>query len=232
MTPLGRWRGASLLACCLAWAAPVAAQSRAGEAGAIYTCVDDRGRRLTADRPIPACTAKEQRVLNADGSLRTILPPTLTLDERAEKDARERRAAEERARQADAVRRDRNLMLRYPDEASHQRARAAALQTPRRAMQASQKRLVELAAERKPLVEETEFYTGKPLPLKLQQALDANDAATEAQRSAVASQQVEIDRINHNYDLELERLRRLWAGAAPGSLGAAMVAAPAASTPR
>ncbi|MDE2452980.1 MAG: hypothetical protein KGL43_05250, partial [Burkholderiales bacterium] len=108
MTPLGRWRGASLLACCLAWAAPAAAQNKS-DGSAIYTCIDDKGRRLTADRPIPECTAKEQRVLNADGSLRAIHPPTLTADERAAKEARERRAAEARAQQADAVRRDRNL---------------------------------------------------------------------------------------------------------------------------
>ena len=59
----------------------------------IYTCVDDSGRRLTSDRPIAACSAKEQRVLNRDGSLKAIHPPTLTAEERAEKEARDRKAA-------------------------------------------------------------------------------------------------------------------------------------------
>ena len=44
----------------------------------IYTCIDDRGRRLTADRPIPECSGKEQQILNQDGSVRAIVPPTLT----------------------------------------------------------------------------------------------------------------------------------------------------------
>lgn len=185
----------------------------------IYTCIDDKGRRLTADRPIAECRGKEQQVLNRDGSVRSVLPPTLTAEERAEADARERRAAELRAAQTDAIRRDRNLMVRYPNEAKHQTAREASLDTVRLAMKATEIRLRELAAERKPLHDEAEFYQGKPLPPKLRAALDANDAGLDAQRSAAANQEAELDRINKLYDAELDRLRRLWAGAQPGSLG-------------
>ena len=39
------------------------------------------------------------------------------------------------------------------------------------------------------------------------------------QRDLVEKQQSEVVRINHNYDVELARLRKLWAGAQPGSLG-------------
>jgi hypothetical protein len=85
-------------------------------------------------------------------------------------------------------------------------------------MKASEKRMEELAAERKPLLQEAEFYKGKALPAKLKQQLDANDAAVEAQRSAIQNQQAELERINRLYDNELGRLRRLWAGAAPGTL--------------
>jgi hypothetical protein len=110
-------------------------------------------------------------------------------------------------------------MLRYPNEAAHQRAREAALDTVRQAIRTTELRLKELAVERRPLDNEAEFYAGKPLPPKLKQALDANDAAVEAQRAVTQTQQAELDRINRVYDAELERLRRLWAGAAPGSLG-------------
>lgn len=199
---------------------------------AIYTCFDDKGRRLTADRPIAECSGKEQRVLNKDGSLRAVVPPTLTADERAEKEARERKAAELRAAQADAVRRDRNLTQRYPNEDVHNRAREGALDTARLAVKASDLRLKALAAERKPLLDETEFYKGKPLPLKLKQQLDANDAATEAQRAALANAEAELVRINRLYDAELDRLRRLWAGAPPGSLGPIVGAAADGSAAR
>lgn len=197
-----------------------AQQPAKASGGSIYTCVDDRGRRLTSDRPIAECIAKEQQILNRDGSLRAVVPPTLTAEERSEKEARERQAALERAAAADAVRRDRNLMARYPTEAAHQRAREAALDTVRLAMRATEVRLRELAAERKPLMNEAEFYEGRQMPPKLKAAIDANDAAMDAQRAAAAAQEAEVARVNRLYDDELDRLRRLWAGAQPGSLGA------------
>jgi hypothetical protein len=196
-----------------------AALAQAAAPAGIYTCIDDKGRRLTADRPIPECSGREQQVLNRDGSRKTTLPPTMTAEERAEQEARERAAAEARATQADAVRRDRNLVARYPNEASHNRAREAAIDTVKLAMKATEMRLHELAAERKPLREEAEFYQGKPLPPKLRAAIDANEASVEAQRSAQGNQEAELGRINKIYDAELERLRRLWAGAPAGSLG-------------
>jgi hypothetical protein len=195
----------------------------------IYTCLDSKGRRLTADRPIPECTGKEQQVLNQDGSVRKVIPPTLTPEEKLAQEARERAAAEARASQKDAVRRDRNLVARYPNEDAHQRARESALDTVRLAIKASETRLRDLAQERKPLLSEAEFYVGKPLPPKLKLALDANDAALEAQKSAATTQEVELSRINRLYDHELERLRRLWAGAPAGSLG--VIAPPAAGAP-
>lgn len=188
-------------------------------AGGIYSCTDDKGRRLTSDRPIPECSGKEQRVLNRDGSLKTMQPPTLTAEERAEQEARERRASQIRMAQAEVVRRDRNLLIRYQSEPSHQQARVAAIDAVKVAIKASEQRLKDLARERVPLIAESEFYKGKALPAKLKTAIDANDAATDAQRVAVATQEAELGRVNRLYDIELERLRKLWAGAKPGTLG-------------
>ncbi len=185
----------------------------------IYSCVDANGKRVTADRPIRECIAREQLILNKDGSVHSRLPPSLTAEERAEYEARERKLAEERNALAEAGRRDRNLLNRYPDEAAHQRSREAALDTVRLAIRASELRLRELAQERRPLTSEAEFYEGRQLPPKLKQALDANDAAADAQRDASRNQEAELVRVMRLYDAELARLRRLWAGAAPGSLG-------------
>lgn len=197
----------------------VGAEAGGDKVGGIYTCVDERGRRLTSDRPIAECTAREQRVLNSDGSLRSVRAPTLTADERAEREAAERKATLTRAAQNDAIRRDRNLITRFPDEATHWKAREAALDTVRAAIRATENRVAELAKERKPLLDEAEFYKGKALPPRLKQQFDANDAAVEAQKGSSQNQVAELARINRLYDVELERLRRLWAGAQPGSLG-------------
>ena len=217
------WRGAGLALLGVVATLPAWAQATPQSAGpGIYTCVDAQGRRLTSDRPIADCIAREQRVLNRDGSVQRVVPPTLTAEERAEREAADRRAVLERASQADAVRRDRNLMSRFPNEAAHRKSREAALDTVRLAIKATEVRVKELAAERKPLAEEAEFYKGRQLPARLKQALDSNDAAVEAQRAAAANQEAELVRINRLHDVELERLRRLWAGAPPGSLGPAL----------
>lgn len=205
--------------CVLAPRLARAAEAATPAATAIYSCTDERGRKLTSDRPIAECAAKEQRVLNRDGSLREVKPPTMTAEERAEFDARERRAAEVSMAAAESVRRDRTLLLRYRDEAAHRQARVAALDTVKLAMKASEQRLAQLDVERKPLRDEVEFYKGKPMPAKLKAALDANDAALDAQRSSMANQEAEMVRVNRLYDIELDRLKKLWAGARPGSLG-------------
>jgi len=201
----------------------------AGAASApIYSCIDGSGKRLTSDRPIAECSTREQRILNPDGSVRQILPPTMTAEERADAEARERAAAAERVAVQDAIRRDRNLMVRFPNEGAHNKARNAALDDVRTAVLLTEKRLAALAAERKPLTDEAEFYQGKQMPAKLKTQLDANDAATEAQRSLIQNQQAELGRINALYDAELVRLKKLWSGAPAGSMGA-LPAAPAAS---
>lgn len=206
---------------------------------AIYSCIDGNGKRLTSDRPIAECTAREQRMLNADGSTKKIMPPTMTADERAEAEAREREAKARRVAESDAVRRDRNLRQRYPTEAAHQKARMSALDDLRRTLEMSQRRLEALALERKPLLDEAEFYVGRAMPTRLKQQLEGIDATAEAQRSLIQNQQAETLRINTAFDAELARLRMLWAGARPGTLGPVVpvrsvestpLAAPAAST--
>jgi hypothetical protein len=191
----------------------------AAHASPIYACVDANGKHITSDRPIAECLAREHRVLNPDGSTRGIRSPVLTADEQSELDARERAKAVRAAIEADAVRSDRNLRTRYPNEAAHQRARAAALDDVRRTLQLSQRRLDALAAERKPLQDEAEFYTGRQMPPLLKQQLDGNEVAAEAQRTLMVNQQAETLRINAAFDVELARLRAVWAGAKPGSLG-------------
>jgi Domain of unknown function (DUF4124) len=200
-----------------------------GPGPGIYTCVDEKGRKHTSDRPIPECSQREQRVLNRDGSVRAVQAPMMTAEEAAAQEAHDRAAAEARAARADAVRRDRNLLLRYPNEATHTKARTTALDELRKAIANTETRLKEMQQARKPLLDETEFYKGKPTPAKLRAALDANEVATAAQREAASAQQAELKRVNAVYDAELSRLKQLWAGAAPGSSRAST---PAASVPK
>jgi hypothetical protein len=187
-----------------------------------FTCVVN-GKKIVSDRLIPECNNLEQRELNSDGSLKRVVKPPMTPDEREDAEKKE---IEDKAKVAalnDAVRRDRNLMQRYPDEASHDKAREKALDEFRVSEKNSSTRIAALLEERKKLDEEKQFYVNdkvkKPLPTMLKQKIDANDAALEAQRSVSQNAQTELGRINRNFDLERERLRKLWGGARAGSLG-------------
>lgn len=204
-----------------AWAASLApaAWAQSGGGGAIFTCTNASGKRLTSDRPIAECLDREQRVLNRDGSLRTMLPPSLTSDERAALEESERRKLQERANRQEAIRRDRNLLARYPNEDAHRKAREAALDDVRAGIRASEQRLADLEKDRKPLLDEAEFYQGKPLPAKLKQQIESIDVTATAQRALVGNQKAELGRVTALFDAELVHLKKLWGGAEPGSLG-------------
>ena len=204
---------------------PVFAQAAAP--GLIYTCTNAAGKKLTSDRLIPECNGLEQRVLNADGSLRQRIAPTMTTEERAAAEAAEKQKQIDEAVHKAAVRADFLLLNRFANQAAHDRARAKALDDVNGALKVSEERLAKLARERKPLDDEAEFYVGKPLPTLLKSQIDANDAAVDAQRQLVQNQKIEAIRINERYDRELEHLRRLWAGAQAGSMGAIADAASA-----
>ena len=194
-------------------------QDAAPRDAGIHVCVDDGGHVITRDRYIAECRHKEQRVLNRDGSLRRVLPPTLTAEERAQLDAAERAAREAQAAQQDTIKYDRLLKTRYPNEAAHKRAREAALVASRAAIESAETRLRELAVERKRLADEADFYRGRLVPARLKQQIDGNEGQAEAQRNSIKNVQDEQERINKRFDVELERLRRLWKGAQAGSLG-------------
>ena len=192
----------------------------AGTAMEIYVCTDEQGRRITADRPIRECMDRPQRILNPDGSLRGVKQPPMTAEERAAKEARERKVAEEAAAKAEAVRRDRNLLARYRTEEAHRAARESALDPVRLTMDLTETRLNQLRREKRTLEEEARTPKNKDHAATIKLQLEANEVTTAAQRQNTLNQKAEMERINRIYDIELERLRRLWAGEPAGSMGA------------
>lgn len=180
--------------------------------GSIYTCVDAQGRRLTSDRPILACIDREQRELGSSGTTRRVIPPAMTAAEVEARQARERQEALQRQREQDVKRRDEALVMRYPNPAAHEEGRRAALAQSDVVMNAAERRMAELAGERKKLDEEMEFYRKDPAqaPTKLRLGIQANTRAVQDQKRVIAGQQSERDRINARFDEEAERLKRLW----------------------
>jgi hypothetical protein len=209
-------------AACALPASAAPAEPPAGPRMPIFRCIDANGKKITSDRPVRECADMPQSQLNPDGSLNRIVPPTMTDDERAEAERKEREAKVALSERNDAIRRDRNLMQRYPDEAAHRKARAKALDEFDGSVRRYQERITMLTKERKGLREQAEFYgppPRQPLPSLLKQQIDANETSLKVQFQLVQGQQDEINRINAAYDIELARLRKLWAGAPAGSLG-------------
>jgi hypothetical protein len=182
----------------------------------IFTCVDAKGRRLTADRPIAECADREQRELTGQGLVKRKIAPTPTADEQAALAEKERAQVEERNRLAEETKRDRALLIRYPDLAAHEKERAAAMALEDEVITTARKRTVELQVERKRLETEMEFFKADPsrAPAKLKRQLEENAANADSQARFVASHERERQRIHTRFDQEQVKLKQLWAQAA------------------
>jgi hypothetical protein len=183
----------------------------------IYTCTDARGRKLTSDRPIPECSDREQKLLNPSGTLKARVGPTLTLKERTELEAKDKAEQEERARLNEEKRRERALLIRYPNKAVHDKERAAALTQIGVVRQAAVTRVEELQRQRVAVLEEMEFYKRDPSKAPPSVRLQVEEVAQSLaiQQRFIADQDAEIKRVNAHFDEELVRLKQLWALHAP-----------------
>ena len=186
----------------------------------IYTCVDAKGRKLTSDRPIPDCADREQNVLNPSGTVKAKVGPALTAPELAAQQALARQEQEAKALQVEERRRDRALVLRYPNRQVHDQERAEAIKQIGAVKAAAITRAIELMRQRQLVTDEMEFYKKDPskAPAALRrQAQDITDSLA-VQGRFLAAQDAEITRVNARFDEELLRLNQLWAlqaGTAP-----------------
>lgn len=203
-----------------------AAGSAWGQQG-IYTCVDARGKRLTSDRPHMECLDREQRELNSSGTVRRIVPPSMTAVERAAQDERDRRTADERQRQGEDRRLQRALLARYPNPEVHEAEREKALRMQQDALDATQRRVTELREQRRKLEAESASYKSPgEWPARLRREFDDNDQQAESQQRQVAAQEDELKRLTRRFDEELARLKLMWAQVQVPTASATPAAAP------
>lgn len=183
----------------------------------IYTCTDAKGRKLTSDRPIAECTDREQQVLNPSGTVRAKVGPTLTAHERTALEAKTKAEQEERARINEEKRRDRALLIRYPNKAVHDKERAEALAQIGVVRQAAATRVEELQRQRTAANEEMEFYKKDPgkAPPSVRRQVDEVAQSLAVQGRFIADQDAELRRVNVRFDEELVRLKQLWALQSP-----------------
>lgn len=208
--------------------------SGAAMAQGIYTCVDGKGRKITSDRTIAECTDRNQQEITPAGTVKRVIGPTLTAQERAAQDEKDKAAAEARALQAEEKRRDRALLLRYPSRQVHDKERGLALAQVDEVIKASAKRTHELAEQRKLINAELEFYKKDPskAPPPLKRRLEENESSVAVQKRFVADQDTEKQRVNLRFDEELVKLKQLWALAGTAPANAASGAVGSAARPK
>lgn len=198
-----------LLVCALAGDA--LAQPASSSAG-IYTCIDNKGRRITSDRPIMECLDREQRELGRTGVTKRVVPPSYTADERNKLEAQRKAEGEVQARIAEEKRRDRALLIRYPNQPVHDKERADALAQIDAVVTAEVRRQQLLAQQRQDIGVELEFYQGdlNKAPSWLKRKLEDNERQVQIQKRFLDDQAQEKKRISARFDEELTKLRELW----------------------
>lgn len=193
------------------------AQAQSDTTQGIFTCTDARGRKLTADRPIADCFDREQQILNPSGSLKARVGPTLTPKERAAVEAKNKAELEESSRIMEEKRRERSLLIRYPNKSLHDKERAAALSQVAAIRQEAIVRTQELTYQRNDLDKEMEFYKkdASKAPHKISRQIEEVVQSLAVQSRFIADQDTEEKRVNARFDEELLRLKRLWALQSP-----------------
>ena len=183
---------------------------------ALYVCTDSKGRTITADQPPPECANVPIRELRPDGSVRRVIEPPLTDEQRRALADKARRDYQEQEARRTQARRDIALMETYSSEDEIETARLAALAGRQVIIDRSRQRLEAFAAERVKLEQEAEFYANRKLPEKLERAIESNKELAQAEHRLIADMQNDMQRINKRFDAELARFRELvLAGARP-----------------
>jgi hypothetical protein len=182
-----------------------------------FSCTDDRGRQISADRPIAECADRNQNELGAAGTVRKVRGPTLTVIERNALDEKEKIAADANARVNEEKRLSRALLLRYPTRAVHDKERGLALTSLAEKNQALQKNISTLNEQREKLDKEFEFYAQdkSKAPIALKHQYESVESSLTLQKRYLSEQELEKTRINSRFDLELTKLTPQWSVVAP-----------------
>jgi hypothetical protein len=191
-------------------AAAVALALCAGTAAAqLFVCTTSSGRTITADRPPADCADRPVRELRPDGSVRRVIEPPMTAEQRAAREAEARRQVEERERQRSQMRRDLSLLETYGSENEIEATRNRALGDRQVLIERATRRMDELKRERKKLDDETEFFTKREMPEKLKRALAANNEMVKTQQKVITDTKADMEKVNERYDEETRRFREL-----------------------
>jgi len=186
-----------------------------------YRCVTKAGRKYYGSTIPPQCTGELVEALSAQGTLLFRIEPPLTPEQRAAKQAEERKEAEAEAAKHEAeraaevqARRDRALLQTYAGEDDIERVRQRALASNREAAAQVETRIAQLRHRQEQLAKEAEKYKDSAnVPDKFKQDVKAVAYDLSLQEQLLDRRKREAAEINARYDEEKRKYRLLTRGA-------------------
>jgi hypothetical protein len=182
----------------------------------LFVCTDAKGRTYSGDRPPAECADRQVRELRSDGSVRRVIEPPLTAEQKAARAAEEKRQKEEAERQRESMRKDLALLDAYANEQEIEETRNRALASRMTMIERAQKRIEDHQRERKKLDQESEFFAKRELPERLKRSYQLNDSLVRSEEKIIVDAKTDMNRVNERFDNDLKRFRELInAGAKP-----------------
>ncbi len=175
----------------------------------LFVCTDARGRTISGDRPPPECAERPVRELRSDGSVKRVIEPPPSAEQKAARDAEEKRRREDAEKHRVSMRKDLALLDAYASEAEIETVRQRALASRQVMIERSLQRLEEHTREKKKLDSEAEFYTKRPMPDSLKRQFETNASLIRSEERIIRDVRADMERINERYDGEKKRWREL-----------------------
>jgi hypothetical protein len=183
--------------------------SAMAQAPAYYVCKDANNRTISSDTPPPECADREIREHGRNGTLRRVIEPPLTAEQRQQREEQAKIKADAEAASAIAKRRDAVLMQAYRNEEAIELARARALGDSMAVLKVDRERMVAIKKEHSAAVGQmTDFEKknpGKKPPVPLQRNVDDLAQRVQQQGLLLSRREEEVARINARFDGDKKR---------------------------
>ncbi|HUL91833.1 MAG TPA: DUF4124 domain-containing protein [Burkholderiales bacterium] len=177
----------------------------------MYKCVDARGKTYYTQVPPPECLGRDTQELNKSGTVIRKNERPLNPAELQAREAEKKKKVEDAEKAREERRKNTALLNTYSSEKDIEDARARALKEAQTAISDTEKHIAGAQKRQQDLEKEKEFYTKKPMPIKLKTEISNLDIEIKNQTALLDAKKKEINTINQKYDEDKRRYVELTA---------------------
>lgn len=181
-------------------ALPLAAQAQS------YRCTGKDGKKYYGATIPNQCIGQMIEQLSPQGVVVRRIEAALTPEQRAQKEAEEKAAAEKAAQAKEDARRNRALLATYQSEKDIEQARQRALEDNEKAIKDVESRIAQIKKRQEGFKKELEFYKGKNKPpAKFEQDVKHAENDLKLQEEQLELRKTDVKNINAKYDEDKRR---------------------------